>query len=60
MLSTGTIGAILGIIFILSDSNLWPVIFTHGFIDTFGIGLIALGIDERIQDRIWKNKKPLL
>ena len=42
-----------------SDRSLWLVIFTHGFIDTFGIGLIALGIDERIQDRIWKNKKPL-
>ncbi len=56
MLSTGIIGVILGIIFILSDFNLWLVIFTHGFIDTIGIGLIAIGGDEYLQKRIWKKR----
>ena len=53
MLSTGIVGAILGLIFILSNFNLWLVIFTHGFIDTIGIGLIAIGGDKWIQKRIW-------
>lgn len=53
MLSTGIVGVILGGIFILSDFNLWLVIFTHGFIDTIGIGLIAIGWDEYLQKRIW-------
>jgi membrane protease YdiL (CAAX protease family) len=56
MLSTGIVGVILGGIFILSDFNLWLVIFTHGFIDTIGIGLIAIGGDEWIQKRIWEGK----
>ncbi len=56
MLSTGIVGAILGIIFILSDFNLWLVIFTHGFIDTIGIGLIAVGGDEYVQKKIWKQR----
>jgi len=55
MISTGIVGVILGIIFILSDFNLWLVIFTHGFIDTIGIGLIAIGGDEWIR-RIWIKK----
>lgn len=49
ILSTGILGAILGIIFIFSNFNLWLVIFTHGFIDTIGIGLIALGWDQKLQ-----------
>lgn len=54
MLSTGIVGVILGVIFILSDFNLWLVIFTHGFIDTIGIGLIAIGRDEWIR-KIWRK-----
>jgi membrane protease YdiL (CAAX protease family) len=53
MLSTGIVGVILGGIFILSKFNLWLVIFTHGFIDTIGIGLIAIGRDEWIR-KIWR------
>ncbi len=49
MLSTGIVGVILGLIFILSDFNLWLAIFTHGFIDTVGIGLIAMGFDEKLK-----------
>jgi hypothetical protein len=53
MLSTGIVGVILGGIFILSGFNLWLVIFTHGFIDTIGIGLIAIGGDEYLKKQIW-------
>lgn len=56
MLSTGIVGVILGVVFVLSNFNLWLVIFTHGFIDTIGIGLIAVGGDEWIQKRIWGRK----
>ena len=56
MLSTGIVGVILGGIFILSDFNLWLAIFTHGFIDTIGIGLIAIGGDDYLQKRIWKKR----
>lgn len=54
MLSTGIVGVILGVIFIFNDFNLWLVIFTHGFIDTIGIGLIAIGRDEWIR-KIWRK-----
>ncbi len=53
VLSTGFVGVILGGIFILSDFNLWLVIFTHGFIDTIGIGLIAIGRDDWIR-KFWR------
>jgi membrane protease YdiL (CAAX protease family) len=56
MLSTGIVGVILGGIFILSDFNLWLVIFTHGFIDTIGIGLIAINGDEYLKRRIWLKR----
>lgn len=56
MLSTGIVGVILGGIFILSEFNLWLVIFTHGFIDTIGIGLIAIGGDEYLKKQIWQNR----
>jgi membrane protease YdiL (CAAX protease family) len=49
MLSTGIVGVILGLIFILSDFNLWLAIFTHGFIDTVGIGMIAIGFDKKLK-----------
>jgi hypothetical protein len=38
-----------------SDRSLWLVIFTHGFIDTIGIALIAVGGDEYIQKRMWEK-----
>jgi len=56
MLSTGIVGVILGLVFIINDFNLWLVIFTHGFIDTIGIGLIAVGWDKLLQKRIWNGK----
>jgi hypothetical protein len=56
MISTGIIGSILGLIFILSEFNLWLAIFTHGFIDTIGIGLIAINGEEIIKKAVWRNK----
>lgn len=53
IISTGLIGIILGCIFVWSDFNLWLAIFTHGFIDTFGIGLIAINGDKYIRRKIW-------
>ncbi|HSM25414.1 MAG TPA: CPBP family intramembrane glutamic endopeptidase, partial [Anaerolineaceae bacterium] len=49
ILSTGIVGIILGIIFVLSEYNLWLVIFTHGFVDTVGIGLIAVGLEDKLK-----------
>lgn len=54
-LSTGVIGFILGVLFVWSDYNLWLPILTHGFIDTVGIGLIALGGDEFLRDILWRK-----
>ncbi|MBW6473519.1 MAG: CPBP family intramembrane metalloprotease [Anaerolineaceae bacterium] len=56
ILSTGIVGVILGMIFILSDFNLWLAIFTHGFIDTIGIGLIAIGGDEYLKKQFWLKR----
>lgn len=55
MLSTGIVGALLAAIFIWSGFNLWLAIFTHGFIDTIGIGLMAIGADKRLQQLVWKD-----
>lgn len=55
IVSTGVVGAILGIIFVSSGFNVWLALFTHGFIDTVGIGLIALGKDKEIREKIWQK-----
>ena len=55
ILSTAIIGAMLACIFIFSDFNLWLAIVTHGFIDTVGIGLIAVDGDKFIQSKLWKK-----
>lgn len=54
-LSTGVIGFILGVLFVWSGYNLWLPILTHGFIDTVGIGLIAIGGDEYLRDMFWRK-----
>lgn len=54
ILSTGVVGAVLAVIFILSDFNLWLAIFTHGFIDTIGLVMLALGANQTVRKRIWK------
>jgi len=53
VVSTGIIGAVLGWIFVASDGNLWLAILAHGFIDTVGIALIAVGADAAIRRRLW-------
>jgi len=53
MLGTGVVGALLGILSVLSDFSLWPAILTHGVIDTIGIGLIAVDGDRFLRERLW-------
>lgn len=50
-LSTGIVGALLGIMFIASGFNLWLPILTHGFIDTVGLFLIYLNVDKVLKER---------
>jgi len=52
VLSTGVAGALLGLVFVASDFDLWLAILTHGFIDTVGIALIAAGGDRVIRRRL--------
>ena len=49
VLSTGVAGALLGLVFVASDFDLWLAILTHGFIDTVGIALIAVGADRALR-----------
>ena len=58
IVSTGIIGFILGTIFVLSSFNIWLAIATHGFIDTIGLALIAVGADQAIRQRIWGRRSP--
>ncbi|MCI0608912.1 MAG: CPBP family intramembrane metalloprotease [Anaerolineae bacterium] len=51
-LSTGIIGAVLGILFITSGFNLWLPILTHGFIDTVGLFLIYINADKFLKERV--------
>lgn len=56
ILSTGLIGALFGCIFVLSNSNVWVVIFAHGFLDTISLGLIAVDKEKYFHQKIWKNE----
>jgi uncharacterized protein len=49
-ISTGLVSVILGGLFVASGRNLWPVILTHGFIDTAGLALIYFNLDVQIKD----------
>jgi uncharacterized protein len=49
VLSTGVVGAVLGAAFVASGYNVWLVVFTHGFVNTIGIGLVAAGFDQRVR-----------
>lgn len=51
-LSTGVVGAILGILFIASGYNLWLPILTHGFVDTVGLFLIYIEADKSLKERV--------
>ncbi|MFT3890536.1 MAG: CPBP family intramembrane metalloprotease [Anaerolineales bacterium] len=52
VLSTGIVGAILGVLFIDSGFNLWLPILTHGFIDTIGLFLIYINADTFLKERV--------
>ena len=52
VLSTGIVGAVLGILFIASGFNLWLPILTHGFIDTVGLFLIYVNADKTLKERV--------
>ena len=53
-LSTGLIGLVIGLIFVVGGYNLWLPILTHGFIDTFGLVLVYLNADRFLRGRIQK------
>lgn len=59
MVSAGTVGLFLGALFIFEGFNLWLVIFVHGFVDTIGIVLLAVGadrsIDRFIRRKLWRS-----
>jgi membrane protease YdiL (CAAX protease family) len=52
VLSTGIVGAVLGILFIASGFNLWLPILTHGFIDTVGLFMIYVSADKSLKERV--------
>lgn len=56
-LSTGIVSVLLGAIFIWNDFQLWLLILTHGFIDTFGLFLIYLGWDKYLNQMVFKAVK---
>jgi membrane protease YdiL (CAAX protease family) len=37
---------VLGAAYMLSGRNLWTTILAHGFIDTFGVIMVFLGLDS--------------
>jgi len=49
-LSTGIMGALLGVLFIISGFNLWLPILTHGVIDTVGLFLIFINADKYLKE----------
>jgi len=51
-LSTGIIGALLGILFIANGFNLWLPVLTHGVIDTVGLFLIYINADKFLKERV--------
>ena len=48
MISTGTVGFVMGVIFIKSKNRLWLTILTHGVYDVIGITLIYLDMDKAV------------
>ena len=48
MISTGTVGFVMGAIFINSKNRLWLTILTHGVYDVIGITLIYLDMDKAV------------
>jgi membrane protease YdiL (CAAX protease family) len=55
--STGIVGALLAVIFVVGGFNLWLVIITHGLIDTIGLTLMYFKIDQKMVSALWKKSK---
>ncbi len=55
VLSSGTIGLLISLMFVYSGFNLWLVILVHGFIDTTYLVLMYGEWDRRLHDRFWKS-----
>jgi membrane protease YdiL (CAAX protease family) len=51
--STGIIGAVIGLVFIGCNFNLWLPILVHGFIDTVALILMSTGADKRLRRLVW-------
>jgi membrane protease YdiL (CAAX protease family) len=43
VIATGTIGALLSCLYLMTRRNLWPVIICHGLVDTVALSLIYAG-----------------
>ena len=57
VLGTGLLGGFLGAIFVWNGFNLWLPIFVHGFIDTFALIFIGVGIDRYLKESIWGKSR---
>lgn len=55
IVTTGVIGSLFAIVFLISGRNLWVVILTHGFLDTIGILSIYFGVDKYLSQLVWKT-----
>ena len=55
VVSTGVAGGLLGWVFVASGFDLWLAILVHGFVDTVGLALVALGLDENVRRRLGRR-----
>jgi membrane protease YdiL (CAAX protease family) len=55
VITTGTIGVIISIIFVFSGFNLWLVILIHGFIDTASLIMIYRDWDKTLRSIFWSS-----
>lgn len=44
--TTACDGFVIGLVYLLCRRNLWVAVLTHGFIDTFGIAVLFLGLAD--------------
>lgn len=56
VLSTGIIGFLIGLVFILNGFNIWMPILIHGFIDTIGLTILYLNKDKELAELLWKKR----
>jgi membrane protease YdiL (CAAX protease family) len=54
VISTGLIGLLLGIIFLVFNKNLWYSILTHGFINLTAITILYFGYYQKLETLIFK------